>query len=141
MALDLASLNTTNACNKGAEVQLKNPFDNTPLEMYITVLGSDSTEFKAFTRERTNIRLKKDALAQKRGKDAEIRTVEGIESENIDLLVTCMVGWRGIVLDAKVSKDDLPFNVPNAIKVLKENSWIYSQINDAVGDIGLFVKN
>lgn len=101
------------------------------------MIGKDSKEFRDFTRDKTNTRLRKDAMAQKRGKDPEIRTVEAIEAENIELLVLCTKGWRGIKLDG----EELPFTVQNAIKVYKTYSWIYDAVNEGIGSLDNFLKN
>lgn len=135
MTFDLATLDTKAACSKGYEVELKHPTTSVPLGMFITIVGKDSQEFRDYTREKTNIRLKRDAMAQKRGKDPEIRTVESIEAENIELLVICTKGWRGIMKDGV----ELPFSVQNAIALYKDYPWAYDQINDAVGDVSLFL--
>lgn len=133
---DLSNLNTKKACDQGSEIELKHPSTNEPLGMFVTILGKDSQEFRDFTREKTNIRLRKDAMSQKRGKDPEIRTVEGIETENIELLVTCTKGWRGIEKDGV----ELPFTVQNAIMLYKEYPWAYEQINENIGLIDNFLK-
>ena len=136
MSYDLSTLDTTSACDKGAEIELHHPVSNVPLGMFITLIGKDSKEFRDFTRDKTNTRLRKDAMAQKRGKDPEIRTVEAIEAENIELLVLCTKGWRGIKLDG----EELPFTVQNAIKVYKTYPFIYEAVNSAIGDLDNFMK-
>src|SRR4030067_1343138 len=101
MSFDLAELDTISACDKGFELELIHPKLKTPMGWFVNILGSDSTEFRSYTRQRTNERLRKDACAQKRGKDPETRTVEKIEEENIELLVLCTKGWRGIILNGE----------------------------------------
>ena len=137
MSFDLSTLDTTSACDKGAEIELRHPVSNVPLGMFITLIGKDSKEFRDFTRDRTNTRLRKDAMAQKRGKDPEIRTVEGIEAENIELLVTCTKGWRGFIDD---DGNEIPFNVQNAIFMYKNFPDIYDSVNSAIGDLDNFMK-
>jgi hypothetical protein len=134
---DLASLDTTKACNDGAEVEIRHPVTNVPLGMTIRVLGRDSDTFKEFTRDMLNTRLRREAMAQKRGKDADLRTVEVIEQENMDLLVTCTLGWKGVV-DAG---ETLDFNEANVRKIYKKYPWIYDQVNEAIGTLELFLKN
>ena len=136
MSFDLASLDTTTACDKGTEIELKHPVTNVPLGMFIKIIGKDSKEFKDFTRQKINERLRKDALSQKRGKDPEIRTIEGIEEENIELLTLCTKGWRGVELNGK----ELPFTPENVKKVYKEYSWIYEAINTSIGELDNFLK-
>jgi len=134
---DLTSLNTTKACNAGADVEIRHPVTNAPLGIKIRVLGRDSDTFKEYTRDTLNTRLRREAMAQKRGKDADLRTVEVIEQENMDLLVACTTGWSGVVLDGK----ELPFEESNVRKVYKEYPWIYDQVNEAIGSLENFLKN
>lgn len=138
MSFDLSTLDTTSACDKGAEIELHHPVSNVPLGMFITLIGKDSKEFRDYTRDKTNTRLRKDAMAQKRGKDPEIRTVEAIEAENIELLVLCTKGWRGFIDD---DGNEVPFNVQNAIFMYKNFPDIYDSVNSAVGDLDNFLKN
>ncbi len=136
-AFDLTSLNTTKACNAGADVEIRHPVTNVPLGMTIRVLGRDSDTFKEHTRDTLNARLRREAMAAKRGKDADLRTVETIEQENMDLLVVCTVGWNGVILDGK----ELPFDEINVRKVYKDYPWIYDQVNEAIGTLENFLKN
>lgn len=134
---DLTSLNTTKACNAGAFVEIRHPVTNVPLGMTIRVLGRDSDTFKEHTRDTLNTRLRREAMAAKRGKDADLRTVEVIEQENMDLLVACTLEWSGVIVDGK----ELPFDEVNVRKVYKEYPWIYDQVNEAIGTLENFLKN
>lgn len=136
MKFDLSMLDTASACDKGSEIELRHPVSNVPMGMYITIVGKDSKEFRDYTHAKINERLRKEAYAQKRGKDVDVRTVESIEAENIELLVACTKGWRGIVKDGV----EVPFNVKNAIALYQDYRWIYDQINEAIGDYENFLK-
>ncbi len=131
---DLSSLNTVAACDKGADIELRHPVTNAPLGMFITVLGKDSTKFKEISRASLNARLRRDALATRRGKEPEIRTVEDIEKENIDLLVACTTGWslteKGI---------ELVFSPAEAARVYKQYPFIYDQVNEGIGSLENFL--
>lgn len=135
--IDLTSLNTTKACNDGADVEIRHPVTNVPLGMTIRVLGRDSDTFKEHTRDLLNTRLRREAMATKRGKDADLRTVEVIEKENVDLLVVCTLGWKNVSYNGQ----ELAFDETNVRKVYKEFPWIYDQVNEAIGTLELFLKN
>ena len=135
--IDLTSLNTTKACNDGADVEIRHPVTNVPLGMTIRVLGRDSDTFKEYTRDLLNTRLRREAMATKRGKDADLRTVEVIEKENVDLLVVCTLGWKNVSYNGQ----ELAFDETNVRKVYKEFPWIYDQVNEAIGTLELFLKN
>ena len=136
MSFKLSKHDTISACDTPAEIEIVDPKTRVPTGEFISIIGKDSKEFREYTREKTNARLRRDAMAQKRGKDPEIRTVEAIEAENIELLVLCTKGWRGIVLDG----EELPFTVQNAIKVYKTYPFIYESVNSAIGDLDNFLK-
>lgn len=135
--IDLTSLNTTKACNDGADVEIRHPVTNVPLGVTIRVLGRDSDTFKEHTRDLLNTRLRREAMAAKRGKDADLRTVEVIETENMDLLVTCTLGWKNVSYGGQ----ELPFEEANVRNIYKEFPWIYDQVNEAIGTLELFLKN
>src|SRR3990167_8255994 len=136
MSFKLSKHDTISACDTPAEIEIVDPKTRVPTGEFISIIGKDSKEFREYTRDKTNTRLRRDAMAQKRGKDPEIRTVEAIEAENIELLVLCTKGWRGIVLDG----EELPFTVQNAIKVYKTYPFIYESVNSAIGDLDNFLK-
>lgn len=141
-SFDLASIDTVAACNKGYEVELKHPATNEPIGIFWSVLGSDSDTFRDYMKEATNAKLRKDAMARKRGKDVEVRTVEEAEKETIDLLTLCSLGWRSTDSSAiKFKGEDLAFNVPNVRRVLTELPWIRRQIDEAIGDLENFMKS
>ena len=134
---DLSSLNTTDACNAGADVEIHHPVTNAALGMTIRVLGRDSDTFKEHTRSVLNARLRREAMATKRGKDVGARTIEEIEQENMDLLVVCTMGWTNVQLSGK----ELAFDEANVRKVYKDYPWIYDQVNEAIGTLENFLKN
>jgi hypothetical protein len=135
--MDLSKLNTTAACDMGATIELRHPVTNVPLGATITILGKDSTVFKQASREATNARIRREAMAARRGKEAEVRTVEDIERENIDLLARCTTGWTGIV-DNGV---EIPFTFEAAKKLYRDYSWVYDQVNEGVGDLENFIPS
>lgn len=139
--LDIGSLDTVSACDAGAEIELKHPVSGVPLGIFVTVLGKDSQVFRNHTRQMVNERIRSEAVSRRRGKEADIRTLEQINAENVEILVLCTVSWRtgdkGCVL---VKGEELAFNVPNAKKIYSTVPWIYDQVNDAIGDLANFIK-
>jgi len=62
MSFDLAELDTISACDKGFELELIHPKLKTPMGWFVNILGSDSTEFRNFTRARGNENIRKILL-------------------------------------------------------------------------------
>lgn len=140
-SFDLASIDTVAACNKGFEIELKHPVTQEPLGIFWTVLGSDSDVFRDYLREVTNEKIRKEAMAKKRGRDVEVDTVEVSEERAIELLTVCSVNWRSTDKPTITFKDaELEFNVPNVKKVLTGLPWIRKQIDEGIGDLENFMK-
>jgi hypothetical protein len=133
--VDLASLDTVAACDKGAEVELRHPTKGTGLGMFISVLGRDSSVFKNTSRNTVDQRLRRDALQARRGREAEVRTTAEIEQTNMELLVACTTGWRNIRHNGEL----LAFNAANVEMIYRAYPWIYDQINDAIGSLENFL--
>lgn len=134
-ALDLSALDTVAACDKGARIELRHPVTNEPLGVFITVLGKDSQAFRDHLRASINERLRREALAKRRGRDLEPMTVEVGEAEGIDLLVVCTVGWEGVTYKGQ----PLEFNVPNARTLYADLPWVRKQVDEAIGDLENFM--
>lgn len=140
--IDLASIDTVAACNQGVEVELRHPATNELLGIFWTVLGRDSDTYNDYIRDKVNTMLRKKALAEKRGKDLEIRTLEDAEAENIETLIVCSTGWRtGDKPVICFGGQELDFNVANAKKILTERAWIRKQLDEAIGDLTNFMPN
>lgn len=151
---DIDSLNTSEASNKGTEIQLVHPTKQTPLPIFFKVLGKDSDVFRSHMKDKVNRRMRQENMAQKRGKSIDVMTAEETEQEAVELLALCTLGWRtetwengnpAKVLgseDAIVSKGEkLTFSELNAAKVYIEQLWIRRQIDEAIGDIENFMKD
>lgn len=145
--LDLAALNTIAACEKGAEIELKHPVSSAPLGIFVTILGKDSETFRDYVKQETNARIRRQAMATRRGKELEPPTAEEAEERATELLVICIIGWRQKV-EGETDKfkdtityagEELAFNVPNAKRLVTELLWFRKQIDEAIGDLENFM--
>ena len=134
-AIDLSSLDTAAACEKGFELELVHPITKEPLGSFITVVGKDSPTFEEFNRKRANESLRKNFQRQRRGKDADAPTVEEIEREAISLLVACTKEFRNVIYKGAV----LPFNEENARTLYAEQKWVRAQVDEAIGELENFM--
>lgn len=133
--IDLANIDLAKDCDAGFEFELTHPITKQGLGMFITVLGKESDVFRGLVRKRTNDRLRKQQDRQRRNKSEEVPTIEQIEAEAIDLLVTCTTGFRELVFNGP-----LTFTPENARKLYTERPWVRSQVDEAVGDLENFTK-
>ncbi len=150
--IDIATLDTGAASDAGAEIELLHPTTSTPLGIFISVLGKDSAIFRDHVKEQVNARIRKEALAQRRGKPLDPSTAEEAEEKAIELLVLCTLGWRSSTKDAKglivtdeptitMGGEKLAFNVANAKRVYTQSIWIRRQVDEAIGDLENFIKS
>lgn len=134
---DIASLDTVAASNDGAELELRHPVTNAPLGVFISIVGKDSDSFREYQRRKFNEYLRAEHAARIRGKNAPPqKSAEEYEDDMLTLLVTCTRSWKGVVFKGV----DLEFNAENVRMLYKNSPWIRDQVNDAVGDLGNFLK-
>lgn len=151
VGLDIASLDTVEASDKGARIELKHPTTGDPLGVFITVLGKHSHTFRDIVRDRINKRVREEANAARRGKPATLKTAEVQEAEGVELLAACTTGWDteskvegepGKVTSSPTMTfrgEQLPFNMANAIRVYSEILWVREQVDAAIGDLENFI--
>jgi hypothetical protein len=160
-AIDLADLDTAKASDKGAEIELLHPTKQTPLGIFVTVLGKDSEVFRSQVKSDINAAVRKEAFAKKRGKTIDPMTAEEAEEKAVELLVLCTLGWRSetyeydsngaIKLEDGKRKvlanepsitlggEKLSFSVINAKRVYTDFVWFRRQVDDAIGDLENFI--
>jgi len=143
--LDLDALDTCAACDKGAEIELRHPTTGEPVGIFVTILGKDSEVFRQHVKEDVNTRIRRQALADKRGKDVAPPTAEEAEEKATDLLVVCTVGWRQRIEGDNFKStitykgEELAFTVANAKKLYSNLLWFRRQVDEAIGDLENFM--
>ncbi|MDD5385347.1 MAG: hypothetical protein PHG89_10770 [Gallionella sp.] len=144
--VDMSCLDTSSACDEGAEIELKHPVTGAGLGIFVTVAGKDSTLFKDYLRDSINEELRRAHFNKKRGKDDEIPTVEKGEQRSIEMLTVCTLGWRWddkavFPLQKKGQPlEELAFNVANVKRVYTELPAARKQVDEAIGDLENFMK-
>jgi hypothetical protein len=133
---DLADLNTSAACDKAVEIELKHPATREGLGMFISVFGRDSKVFKEKETARHNADIRRAFAAEKKGRVADPKTAEEIKAEGTDLLVACTAGFRGLIMGGK----ELVFSPAVATELYTSHPWIREQVDSAVVDLELFIK-
>jgi hypothetical protein len=137
--IDLASLSTKDACEKGYELELKHPVTNDPLGVFISVVGSEADAFQGFIRRKGNERLRRDFENKRKGRE-EAPTIERAEKDAIALLAACTTGWRtGDKPTVTHGGKALEFSEAN-VKFLYAERWIRDQVDEAIGDLGNFMQ-
>jgi hypothetical protein len=134
--IDLSQLAPRIAHDKGHEMELLHPISGAPLNMFVTVVGRESTAFKKFAREQANDTLRHDALVRAGKEEPRIPTVESIEQTAISACIACTLGWRNIVWDGV----ELEFS-PENLQMLYQEEWIRAQVDDAITDSTNFIQS
>lgn len=142
--IDLSTLDTGRACDKGADIELHHPVTNARLGVFVSVLGQDSSAFRNKNREFANARIRREQYARGRGKKEEVRTVEDAEEENIALLAECTTGWYTQTDKGKepviTLGEPTSFSKDAAVSAYRKYSWIYDQVSAGVTDLSNFLK-
>lgn len=134
---DLNDLNTIEACNKPAEVEIKHPVSGIGTGIFIKVVGKDGDVYRNRVRAMADESLRRSAM----GKGASDTSIDKLEAKNIDALVAATVGWRDgddPTLDLKGER--LEFNAANARRVYAEILPIREQVSEAINDLSLFMQ-
>lgn len=116
-----------------AEVQLKR--NGAPIPVWVTMAGPEHPKRKAFAYSKQ--RKMRKQLA-KTGK-VEFNDPTEDESEEIDLLGTCLMGWRGVVFSG-VTLDCTKDNIAKLLSDPKR-AWFRRSVREAFDDGEVFIKS
>lgn len=94
--MDFKDLATAEAHAAGAECNILNPLTNEPTDVFITVMGSDSREWRAAKKAQMSQIIK----AKSEDKEASL----DFDKMDVDALVSVTLDWRGIVKDGEEFK-------------------------------------
>lgn len=135
---DLNSLNTIDACNKPAEIEIKHPVSGVGTGIFVKVLGKDSDAYRSRVRAMADESLRRQAIGKSGSGDTSI---DKLEAKNIDALVAATVGWReGDDPALDLGGERLEFNAANARKVYEAILPIREQVAEAINDLGNFMN-
>lgn len=126
MDIKSKDLDVVSAAEMGAEVILRHPGTDEPLDIKFKVVGKDSKRVYNALRVVGNRRLNSNTR----------ETLDKIEADGIALLVACTVGWENLQEDG----EDVPFTPEAAQRIYKEYKWIREQVDAFVQDRANFLK-
>ncbi|MEN9924152.1 MAG: hypothetical protein RL268_278 [Pseudomonadota bacterium] len=143
---DLAALNT--ATEAVHELELLHPDTKEPMGLFIAHKATASPSVQEVANRQANRMLRKQFASQRKGKDEEPPTIEQYKSNAAEILAAATVRW--FERDAKGKEiDGFPFGPerklfsPEAAQELYANPgfiWLRDQLNEAVDDLGNFIK-
>lgn len=137
--MDLSHLNTKQASNQGAWLQLRNPVDNSPLfldsenqkPMRIQLLGTDSDVYRKHSRANTDKRL---ANAVGIGSKLKITTAL-LEAEALELLAAITVQVENL------TDEGATVTVDSVKQLYQKYPWIREQAEAFIEDRANFLGN
>lgn len=119
--MDFAQLATAQAHAQGAECNIKNPLNGEPTDVFITIMGADSREWRAAKRAQTSQILK----AKSQGKEDSL----DFDKMDVDALVSVTLDWRGIAKDG----EDYEFSKKNARELYQDAPGVVTQLLEFLG--------
>lgn len=131
--MDIESLYTVDAHEAGYEVNIINPADNKPTDIFIRVMGPDS---KAWRRAQKHDLAK---LIEERGKDKNLtseRLEEQLMDDDIDKMLKVTIGWRGI----ERAGTTLEFSSDECRKLYQNSPIVMDQMQAAIYNYQNFTK-
>lgn len=134
--IDLSTLDTGAACDKGCEIELLHPITRAPLSQYISVVGKDSKLFREHVARTSNVERRALLASQRRAQPYEGKSFETQQEEGTELLAACTTGWRNLFYKGS----EFPFSNDNARKLYAEQIWIRAQVDAAIVDVENFMK-
>lgn len=119
--MDLAKFDLKSNAEKGSDVKIMNPIDNTETDIVVSVVGSDSARYR-----NANI-----AAMVEVPYDDKMPTVEkaaAVTKRSSLVLAACVTAWSGIDVNGK----SLEYTPAAALEVLAQYDWIADQLGDHI---------
>lgn len=119
---DFASRDVTAKADEGAELEVLDPANGKPVGVFITLAGADSSVHRKATA----------AIANRRAKGGFRRNInlDDLQTESIEVLARCTLGWSGVVLDGK----DVPLSKEAAVTLYTRFPWLREQVETFISD-------
>lgn len=126
--MDFAQLATAQAHAQGAECNIKSPLNGEATDVFITVMGADSREWRAAKKAQTQQILKAKSLGKEEALD--------FDKMDVDALVSVTLSWRGIAKDG----EDYEFSEKNARELYRDAPGVVTQLLEFLGDGENFIS-
>lgn len=133
--VDVDSLNLVSACETPFLLTLKDAAGN-PIDVKLAILGSESEKVQKFTTRRINEARRDAVQRQKRGKLADVDTVEDDLAFTIEACVVRTADWEGLGHKGA----PWPCTPENARLLFTRNPHFRSQVLEASGDLANFTS-
>ena len=126
--MEFNDLATAVAHEAGAEVNILSPVDGSPTDVFITIQGADSKEWRKQKKKQTSLIIAAKSNDKMQDLDYDAMDVEA--------LVAVTLGWRGLSKDGKEYK----FSKANAKALYEQAPSVVEQLIAFLGDSANFIK-
>lgn len=126
--MDIGRLATAEAHGEGAECNILDPLTGEPTDVFITIKGADSKDWRAQKKKQTNAVMN----ARAGGKSQDI----DFDAMDVEALVAVTIGWRGIVDNG----EDYPFSKKNAKRLYENSPAVVNQLLSFLSNGANFTK-
>jgi hypothetical protein len=134
--MDLEKFDVSEKANAGVPMTVINPLDGQPLldddgtPVTITLIGCDAREYVAKSKS-----LAMPRLANRDAHGAPVLDADELEADGIELLVTAMKAWHGIIYE----KTRLGCTRRNVRMLYRRCPWLMRQVNAFVVNVANYV--
>ena len=133
MSFDIVKQDFSKSSEAGYTFELNLPTGE-PSGAKLTILGDMSPTVKQYSRRKFSEFQQKQAIARRKGKDADEMSLQEAEELAVESALVRLVGWEGITEDGK----PVPFSKEKAEAVLTAHAWIREAIVQEASDVTNF---
>jgi hypothetical protein len=119
--MDLANFDLKANADRGFDVAVTNPIDDSETDIIVSVVGSDSARYR-----NANIAAMVEIPLDDSMPTAE--RVDAVTRRASLILAACVTGWVGIEVDGKV----LELTEASAVELLAQYDWIADQLSEKI---------
>ncbi len=142
---DMSRFDFKSKAEKGSRLFFKDPIDGTELDLYMDVLGADSTTFKRLERERKAGVMNEVAQSKGKKKEWTAESIEETEQEDLEMLANVVTGFgdkdKNKIVDYIILPDEtkVTFNKKNVKKLFNIFPFMLDQVNSYIGNRANFL--
>lgn len=129
--MDLSTLNISENAEHGVDMTLRHPVTDEPLDIVLTVVGSDSKRYK-----RASHKVQNRVIGQRRNK----MTAEKLEANGMEILSACVVEWQNVE-DSDLFDKKPKCTPENVLLFLNKHTWAKEQVDSFVADRANFLPS
>lgn len=129
--VDIDAFNAVAESEQGFDLSIKSADGVTDTGVILTVIGKHADAVAAFHRTLLNKLLRDEALAKRKGNNAELPDLDKLKEQSRQDCLVRVIGWKNV--KQEFSKDALH-------RALTRNPHWIDQITEASDDLGNFTK-